>query len=222
MKKNLSVAVAAALASGMFAGGVEAVTVSGVTVEYTFDDTLLGLFGSWSISGDKLLFDPTQFKAVASNPGFVNTSQTTPLISVKAKTGFTLQNARLLEQGDYYRLGDAAATGVGVGGQFIVNGSPISFPISSLTDTTSISAFTTTPWTVDLTGTLGGDNGTLKLQNILVAGVLLQNVVAQSFIEKKLVDIWVTTSAVPLPPAAWMLGSALVGLVSVSRRKHAS
>ena len=31
---------------------------------------------------------------------------------------------------------------------------------------------------------------------------------------------WVTTSAVPVPAAAWLFGSGLLGLVGISRRKR--
>lgn len=215
MKKFRSVAVAAVLVSGIFAGAAQAVSVSGTTVDYTFDDTLLGLFGNWSIAGDKLSFDPTNFAASSVSGFALPVHATTPLITVKAKTGFSLQDANLHEQGDYLKI--TGNTLVTVTGQFILNGSnPPGFSAGDL----STVSLTTNPWEVNASGSLSGDTGTIKLQNILIAAVLTTDP-GLAFIEKKLVDIWVTTAptSVPLPPAAWMLGSALVGLVTVGRRK---
>ena len=210
-------ALAGAILMGMGAAASAAVvTLEGDTLWFSFDDAQLDdLFGGYSVTGDTLSFDPTVFRA-KSNSGVDVVSATTPQISVAAKEGFFLTGASLHEQGDYFRIG--AAGEVAVGGQFILNNSPTSISAGPLTATTTIAAFTTTPWEIDSSGSLSGAEGSIKLQNILLAGSI-EDGNFSAFIEKKLIEISVDTQAVPLPPAAWMLGSALVGLVTVGRRK---
>ena len=55
---------------------------------------------------------------------------------------------------------------------------------------------------------VGTGPGTTHLQKGVLTGDVLQQP-----------EFSVTFAPVPLPPAAWMLGSALVGLVTVGRRK---
>lgn len=199
-----------------------AITLEGDTLWFSFDETTLNpLFGSFSVTGDTLTFDPTTWVAQTFN-GISVANATTPQITVTAKTNFLLTGASLHEQGDYFRIGSPAGE-VGVGGQFILDNSPIGISAGALTDVTTIGGLTPSEWNVDSAGSLSGTSGLIKLENILIAGALGDGAnLAYAFVEKKLIEISVGTQAVPLPPAAWMLGSALVGLVTVGRRKFAS
>lgn len=204
------------------------VTVSGATVDYSFDDALLGLFGNYSIAGDTLSFDPTTFIANATTPGILTTtSATTPTITVTAKSGIKINAVSLFEQGDYYMVNNGGTTLVSAAGQFIVNNAPNSISAGGLgvkqsADDVGANGLFTTTWTISKSVSLSdATSAALKLQNILIAGHGGAADLQGAFIEKKLVQFSVDTAPVPLPPAVWMLGSAIVGLVTVGRRKQA-
>jgi hypothetical protein len=229
--KFMRTALAGAILMGV-GSTASAVTLEGATMWFSFDETQLNpLFGGFKVQKlldgvtltDTLRFDPSMWVAEAGigTIPFTNLSiknATTPSISVTAKEGYVLTGASLHEQGDYLRLG--ALGEVAVTGQFILNDAPIGITAGPLTALTTISTLATTEWELDASGNLSGVDGSIKLQNILVAGSLDPGAF-RAFIEKKLIQISVNTQAtvVPLPPAAWMLGSALVGLVTVGRRK---
>ncbi len=200
------------------------VTVSGANVDYSFDDALLGLFGNYSIAGDTLSFDPTTFIANATGTGIVVTSATTPTITVTAKSGVKINAVSLFEQGDYFMINDGGTTLVAASGQFIVDNAPNAINAGGLTAAQSpadvgANGLTTTTWTISKSVALSdAASTTLKLQNILVAGI--SGGMQAAFIEKKLVQFSVETAPVPVPPAVWMLGSAIVGLATVGRRKQ--
>lgn len=217
-KKGLAVPL---LVLGM--GSAQAAMLEGDTVWFSFDDSLLGLFGSASVSGDTLSFDPTAFKANAAGPGIVTVSATTPLITITTKDMWVLDGVELFEQGDYFRIESGASTTlVGAGGQFIVNGSPVAVSAGGLTEYLTVAdvindGLSTTGWTASASAALSGDSATVKVQNILLAG--LTGGLEAAFIEKKLVEIAVDTTFVPIPAAVWLFGSALFGLTMVGRRR---
>lgn len=217
-KKGLAVPL---LVLGM--GSAQAAMLEGDTVWFSFDDSLLGLFGNASVSGDTLSFDPTAFKANAAGPGIVTVSATTPLITITTKDMWVLDGVELFEQGDYFRIESGASTTlVGAGGQFIVNGSPVAVSAGGLTEYLTVAdvindGLSTTGWTASAGVALSGDSATVKVQNILLAG--LTGGLEAAFIEKKLVEIAVDTTFVPIPAAVWLFGSALFGLTMVGRRR---
>lgn len=208
-------------------GSAQAAMLEGETVTFSWTGDL-GLFGEASVSGDTLRFDPTEFVANAAGPGIVTVSATTPTITIQTKPGFVLAGGSLLEQGDYFRIeaaGDPITTLVGAGGQAIVNGTPLQLTAGGLTASLSPedvvnSGLMTTPWSITHSAALGGTSIEVKLQNILVAGIT--GGLEAAFIEKKLVEIGIDTAVIPVPPAVWMLGSALFGLAAIGRRRLAS
>ncbi|MGD9604411.1 MAG: VPLPA-CTERM sorting domain-containing protein [Gammaproteobacteria bacterium] len=73
----------------------------------------------------------------------------------------------------------------------------------------------------DFSASAGLTSANVTLTNILSAFALpgLEN---SATITKTTAQLLVVTQPIPLPPAAWMLGSALVGLVTVGRRRLAA
>ncbi|MDD2738279.1 MAG: hypothetical protein PHR94_05050 [Methylomonas lenta] len=237
--KNLKLVLAAAgfaLASSGVNAAIMSVTVSGQTVDfsYQYDSSLPNLFnlGIYSVSGDSLSFSPTNFIAHQNGlTGWSTSTATTPLVTVTAKAGYALTNLSLFEQGDYYRSQSGTnMTMVSVGGQFIVDNNPSSI-ISSQPLTTAMSAaglfdqsetFQTSAWSVSSNVALNNAlSATAKVENILRAGVNLNaTALDEAFIEKKLMKFTAaTTTVVPVPGAFWLFGSALTGVL-VSRRRN--
>lgn len=239
MKKTL---IAIAL---LASSSAQAAVISGATVDYIIDETLLGLFGpaSVDVGTDILRFDPTAAGWVASakGPGFdVNDANDTITFKVVAKSGYTLSSVSVAERGDYKAWGlttrDPEALALAaVAGEVVVNqfqdhdlqvayqytdGSlnfaPQQYDPVVLTQQGS-NPFPLLNWTASVQNIpLFGFESLLTLQNVLTA---LADGKAQAFIEKKAVQVSVSTTFVPLPASIWVLGSALMGMVAIGRRK---
>jgi len=224
-RKNLSLLLVAA-GMALSIGSANAAVLTGATVQFSFDDSLLdSLFGTFSVNGDNLEFSPHNFSALANGNLFGSANATTPLINVTAKSGYTLSGVSLFEQGDYYRIETAPDSSfVSVGGQFIVNNNATNFSSDQvLNSVLSFSALgngapLNTAWTVSESVALNAAAATVKVENLLVAGALPN--ISTAFIEKKLVSIGAYTTPVPLPAAFWTFGSALLGSLLLVRRKQ--
>jgi len=216
----------AAAGMALSMGSANAAVLMGNTVQFSFDDSLLdSLFGTFSVNGDNLEFSQHNFSALANGNLFGSANATTPLINVTAKSGYTLSGVSLFEQGDYYRIETAPDSSfVSVGGQFIVNNNATNFSSDQvLNSVLSFSALgngapLNTAWTVSESVALNAAAATVKVENLLVAGALPN--ISTAFIEKKLVSIGAFTVPVPVPTAAWLFLSGLVGFISISKRKQ--
>jgi len=226
----------AAAGLALASSGVNAaiVNLTGDTVMFSFDDAFLSpTFGSYSVSGDTLSFSPTTFVAHQNGTaGWATTTATTPEITVKAMSGYLLTELDLFEKGDYFRIQDAANnTMVSVGGQFIVDDQADSIfsTITPLSNAMSVDGlfdasetFETSEWTAENYAYVDwAESATVKVENILKAGVKTDNPLNEAFIEKKQMDIIAFTAPVPVPGAFWLFGSALTGVL-VSRRRNIS
>ncbi|QSA98918.1 VPLPA-CTERM sorting domain-containing protein [Methylococcus sp. EFPC2] len=227
MNKLKQALVAAGLAFA--ASSASAVTLHGATVDFSFDESLLnGLFGTYSVVGDELSFSPVAFEATAPGTGLpVITQSTTPLITVTAKSGYTLTGANLFEQGGYERWGNTAGdtTVVGAGGNFYVNNLSNPFSAGSLDDvkTWAEAAADTAPtdwWATQSAGLDSAESATVKITNVLLAWS--SSPADYASINKTLVSIGIDTTAVPVPAAFWLLASALAGLFTIGRRNSAA
>lgn len=234
--KSALVAAGLALASSGASAAIQSVSVSGATVDfsYQYDDALPNLFnlGIYEVSGDSLSFSPTNFVAFQKGAaGWSDAFATTPLITVTAKSGYSLTGLSLFEQGDYYQVQSAEfMTLVTVSGQFIVNDHPNPFTSSDLdVALTTRGVFRrteqvqTTGWSISDYADLNlAQSATVKVENLLSAGIDVgATALDKAFIEKKLMKISAQSTEViapvPVPGTVWMFGSALAGFL-VSRR----
>ena len=211
----------------LFAANAQAslVTLTGNTVSFTFDSSLTGLFGSADVSGDTLYFTPTAFTATALNATGVALNNDTINVKVQAlNTDHVINEVSVIEKGDYFSFGNS--TIVGVGGQVRVF--DIGNPNSDITESivandpfTQTAFLQTNDWQADTlldTSAFASGYINVTIQNLL--GAISTTLGEAAFIEKKYVGLNVT--AVPLPATIWLLGAALIGLMSSRKRKQAA
>lgn len=213
--------IATTLAASLYLPSALAVPVhlSGDTVDFFFDDALLGLFGSPTLLGDTLYFTPSEFDVASLNGSGYALTASTLNIQVIPKAGYDLDALRVTEEGDYLLLG-SGPSGVDVAGQ--VRAFALSDPAMLATESIAPDAplavvgVPTTNWTavsglgLDAAGWVEGDGINLTLENLLLAYTTAD--VSLAFIEKKFVGVSVSTSPVPEPETLALLLASL-GLV---------
>ena len=207
------------------------ITLNGSGVDFTYDDSQLGLYGTPTVSGNTIFFTPTTFKAISTNgDGSVIESSNVNVV-ITTHQGINLGSLGLQERGDYSLRGDGST--VELGGElraFDIN-NPMTVEDSSFITSSSNLAindgkFHNWVGTADINlGTTLWANTTsinLTLENVLIATTV--DFPSRAFIEKKFAGIGITVgssvppSSVPVPAAAWLFGSGLLGLIGVSRR----
>lgn len=203
------------------------VTLAGTTVNFTFDDALLGLFGPANVSGNTLYFTPVAFEAQSLNGAGFALANDTMNIQVAAHDGWSFAGMGLLERGDYLLFGTGSM--VDVAGQ--IRAFDLANPFTELTASIGAAAPLDLPgipthnWQADAALDLSAWNDARTLnvtvQNLLLASTGVSPSLA--FIEKKFVGLTPAMLAVtPVPEAdtyAMMLaGLGLVGWIARRRR----
>lgn len=228
--KRVKLLAASMLVLGQaLSGGAAAapVTLFGNTVNFSFDDALLGLFGPASVSGDSLFFTPVNFKAQSANGAGYALASSTMNVRVTARDGWAFTGMSLLERGDYLLLG--AGSGAEVGGQ--MRAFDVARPLADMTASINAVAPLNLPglpthnWTaaaaLDLAGWSNARVINVTIENLLLADTSAARSLA--FVEKKFVGLTPAMMAVtPVPEAetyAMMLaGLGLVGFMVARRR----
>lgn len=206
------------------------VSLVGDDVTFTYDDALLGLFGTPTVSGNTLIFNPTTFSATAT--GDVSPVMTLSTINIGVQANdlnSIVSNTSLTERGDYLRdLGVPAMGGVGpvmnaevdASGQIRVSKGIQEVVANIVPDDLSVTDALTN-WealAIADVASLGGNILNVFMQNILFADSDATDAIA--FIQKSLVALEVETQVIPIPPSLILLGSVLIGLFSIGRRKR--
>lgn len=137
MRKNQIVPIITALA-GLLAGLSHApanaalITVSGTDVDFTFDGSLLGLYGTPTVSGDDLFFSPAQFTSSSLNGSGMSSATATTFIDIQAHAGYTFGSLAFTEVGDYRLFGRNSTVNVDGGALAIdKNNPPASGPFAN-------------------------------------------------------------------------------------------
>jgi len=232
MFKKTGVAVLG-LSAVLLSGNAIAVvqTVVGTNVTYEYDDALMGLYGQPILSGDSLIFTPTNFKALSTNgQGIVQTSSTIN-VKVYANTNYTLTAFNLTELGDYSLIGSDAE--VALGGQIRL------FDLANISNQLTDLITATAPLTV--TTTLGNNYKTTNWQanaaiavptnwstgvNLTIENILLARTTqlgSAAFIEKKFSGNSVILTPVPEAEtyAMMLAGLGLIGFMVRRRTRSA-
>lgn len=137
-KKHLLAATIAAGLLGMlsqdeaFSGTI---TLSGTHVDFSYDDSLLGLFGTPTVGGDTLFFSPTQFNALSVNGAGLTTTNASTYVDIHPHAGFTFNGVTLTATGNYKLRG--AQSLVDVSGDILAvdKSNPAAFPASAFLST---------------------------------------------------------------------------------------
>lgn len=221
------------LAAGMFvlaqtlSGTAAAVTVAGSTVDFTFDDRVIGMFGPASVSGDTLFFTPTMFDVKSTGMDGVNLANESFNVRITAHAGYEFDSLDLLARGDYLLYGTGGM--VAVGGQ--IRAFDLAAPQTDVTGSIAATAPLTTVgmptrnWTATATAdvsTLGARTLSVTIENLLLVSTSTPGSLA--FIEKKYAGLTAGTLAItPVPEAdTWAMMLAGLGLVgwSAMRRRR--
>lgn len=219
-------ATAFSLTIALISGGAQAAiqTLTGANVTFQYDDALLGLYGTPTVSGNSLFFTPTNFSAISNNGvGLVQTSSSVS-VQVFANPGYAFPGVTVHESGDYYLIGNDAQ--VSVGGHITALGldstlSPVIGPIiatAPLNVHTTLTNFSTTNWEANASVALPlawSNNGVnLTVENILGATTTQSG--STGFIEKKFVGTAIVITAVPEAEnyALMLAGLGLVGFMA--------
>ena len=229
MNRMNQVAAGAFLLAQAFSGAAFAasVTLTGSTVDFTFDDALMGLFGQPTLSGDTLSFTPVDFNATSTNGEGFKLTDNTINIEMTAHNGYSFSSVDLAERGDYMLQGGGSTANVA--GQVRVF--DVSDPMKDTTTSIAPSAaldqtgLSTHPWTAanstDLSGWTGTKSVNVSFQNLLVASTNGSSSLA--FVDKKYGGLTATTAAVTPVPEAQASAMMLAGLGLIAwqiRRRH--
>ncbi len=204
----------------------ETITLKGETVTYQYDDIdnayALQLFGTPTIIGDDVRFLPTVFRAESldgSGAGLLTANFV--FSDVFTQSGADIDRLEVVEFGDYEIIQDGA-----VSADLLLTASSNRLVYDYTSDSDSFDASGASlglqTWTLSAaidpaTQFVGAaDNLAVSLQNTLWATSNEQGDI--SWIQKKLVFTATDSSQVPVPGAAWLFASALIGMASIGRR----
>jgi hypothetical protein len=215
--------VAAGAVAGTLAGAAQAapVTISDITSSEP------GLFTGATLSADGTRVEVNFAEFAARAPVDVSTGTSTPPITQPFASAFDTISFRLTAAPGWffttldYREGlEGTATGGGFAfgtGSFTYNGNSVSLSnfmvLSGSGNGQTQGSLFTSPII-----TLGPDMTTLNITitNSLFAGAFGVN--ASATIRKTSAELTIGTQYIPVPAAAWLFASALVGLAAIGRR----
>ena len=216
-----------ALATGVQASASAAiVTLDGAKFDISFDDALVGLFGTPTIVGDVVRWFPS------GTPGFTASTTTrdttvftnsTFAFTIVADPGYVLTGGALTEAGDYLMFG--AGSQVAATGQVRMTSLNPAAPtvIGAITSST----FSETPFPALETKNWNA-SGSVNVAPASAANVSIQNILVAyagdaagprgAFIEKK--EVFFSVSALPIPePSTWAMFGVGVAMMGFALRK---
>lgn len=228
MKRVKKLAIGIFLLGNALSGAVSAasITLIGDNVDFTFDDTLMGLFGQPAVTGDTLFFTPVDFLATSLNgAGYTLTSDTIN-IEVTAHTGWSFNSVDLIEKGDYLLLGTGSTADVTGEIRVFDTSAPLLDMTANIVPTSllNVTGVPSIDWLADASVDVSAWN-TASTLNVTVENLLLTSTstpVSLAFLEKKFVGLTIVTTPVPEAETYSMLlaGLGLVGFMVARRRRQ--
>ncbi|MEQ1591550.1 MAG: hypothetical protein ABL892_04075 [Thiobacillaceae bacterium] len=207
-------------------------TLYGTTIDVTYDDTLMGLFGLPTIAGDTLFFTPTNFKTQSLNGiGYGPIVSSTLNLRITPHAGMDFSSVNLGESGDYTLSG--ANSFVTVTGEIrafdVANPSPLSSHLTNniiATAPLNIIDGLNHDWNataaLNLASFASVQTINLTLENILNAYTDSSDIGPKlAFIEKKFVGVSLSIVTTPVPEAHnWAMMMTGLGLVGFQLRRR--
>ena len=222
MKIRHFVIMVAVLCISMISLPSRAVTVQcGPNVCYQYDETqsAVTLMGLPALVGDSMVFLPSAFQAESNGAGFVTATANFIFSRVWTPGGEEITGIYVYEEGDYEIIngGDVRANLYLQARSNMLATDGVS-TLSSFTDAgdsagPQIWSLTGSVWPMSAFTNLANDMQ-VTIQDTLRANASAGN---YAFIQKKFT---LNVSVVPVPAAAWLLGSA-IGLLGIVRRRAA-
>lgn len=239
MKSLLKLVVSILLFAGFSSAQAVVVTECGTNICYTYDNATL--FGDGDIVGDSISFKPDNFLALSENgAGGVTETETLQITVTLTQAGidsnYQMDAFYLFESGDYKLNNDADSVEAGAFFSVESQTQQCGFVACYEEDIQNFLAGDSTggaltSWdllnSVILEGNEDWSGDTeviITLQNTLTA--TSNSAGSTAFIQKKRGAVGISInepvppSAIPVPAAAWLFMSGLLGLVGISRRKR--
>lgn len=221
---------ALALALGVQTGASAAIiTIDGDFFDISFDDSLIGLFGTPAIVGDEIKWFPSGspgFSAKVTGADDLAVTSSTFALKITADDGYKLTGSSLTEGGDYFFFGNAVS-GVSASGQLRMTSlTPAAATvIDGITPDGTFTAnpaltFTTNNWSASAVVALSAPatSANVTIQNILAAWAAGAPPLQAAFIEKK--EVTLSVGVVPIPePSTWAMLGLGVGMIGFAIRR---
>lgn len=194
------------------------VTLSGSSVDFTYDDALVSLFGTPTVLGDTIYFTPADFDVISENGAGISFTNALVNISVAPKAGFDLDSVSLFERGSYLLLG-AGMKWVEASGQVSAFdlADPGVFSTASLVSTpTTTAGLPPNYWdamagiNLDTSAWQAGGGINLTIENFLIASTAAPG--SMAFMDKGYIGASFVASPVP-EPEDYLLMLASIGLI---------
>lgn len=230
-KIKMKLAALPLLMAASFGAHAGLVTLNGSTVSFTYDDALLGLYGTASVVGDSFNLTHSNLFVQANDLSTFGSADASLLLHVSTLNGSSMNEINTTQSGGYVNPGvdNYVSAGADVllydtnnalneSGYFVEPAASLAGQYSSLPINwtaygfADVSSFASSSFDVDLYSYLVAVSGGVGDQ----VSVLMSQVV-----------IGVTTAPapvvqpVPLPGATWLFLAGLMGVLGVSKR-HAS
>lgn len=199
--KTLKSILAALLLTGMPMQNANAVSIT-ITVTHEGSWTIPFIAEFWHYSLKKIEFDFTAGPVTDSSIASINFTKGPNADAALAQLGIT--DVNLFDNTMFLDVADSGwTTDIGTGSSFVATATnPLTFSpfvLSAVVDLSSASLFASTP--LDLTD---------PNMVIVTATTMLGEIVPVSLLN---------STVVPVPAAAWLFGSGILGLIGVARRK---
>jgi hypothetical protein len=221
--KPLAALIATALISTSALAATQTLDAGNYTI--SFDDSLLGLFGTPTLTASGISFAPSGDGFRVESYSGPKTVDSIVALHITADAGYTLTGFNLSEQGSYLKFGDGSK--VSAGGNLtvldLVNASArvttqlvVSAP---LTDSTTFDDLISSSWTASTGVQLGTTKATVSIFNMLGAWGVSANE-GYATIGKSNVILDVGVAAVPEPESFAMLLAGLGVVGAMVRRRR--
>jgi len=222
-------ALSLALGFGLIGSAAATIqSIEGTHLTFTYDDALVGLFGTPSVSGDTLFFTPNSFRTAGIGASSYSFVSDTFVFTVAAKSGYTLTGVDLTEQGDYrlHRPTGTGDLGVDLTGEIRVRDlGTLAEKTANLQTTAPLTTLgsSTIDWTANADTSFQAWQSTgarVTIENVLDAWTDTTKP-SSAFIEKKYVGASFQVTAVPEPEtyAMFLAGLGMLGMVARRRLK---